>query len=225
MNWVFNNKQSRLCAAFGMLLLFAVDTRVDGQPIAPTAEPLLRDRDPLLPDAFNPPQSLVFTTPVVPAFTRFLGPVRPADEIVADTPSVEVQTEGVQVIDSNDADRDGYVEYYNGGVYVAELKQQGLIDGDSGLLKFNGVVREQYITTFTGQKSPHLLLRVQRDGGKHALVDAGPAAALKKLDIRNGDPLRVVARLGLINDRPALIAEQVTHESTTVKVVRTPSAG
>jgi hypothetical protein len=36
--------------------------------------------------------------------------------------------------------------------------------------------------------------------------------------------VKVRAQLGRLNEHPALIADEITHEATTVKVVRMPSA-
>jgi hypothetical protein len=180
------------------------------------SRPLLRDGDPLLPDAFNPPRSLVFVTRDDRAFDRFLGRVRPV--VVA--PNVtKPAPQGVEVIDGADADRDGYVEYYDGGAYVAELKRQQP-DRKATAIRFTGTIGEVHTTNFEGATEPHLLLRILHTDGKNALVDVGPADALAKLNMRRGDTIGVLAQMGTINGRPALIADEVTHESTTVKIVR-----
>jgi hypothetical protein len=183
-------------------------------------DPLLPDRRPLLPDQFNPPRSLVFVTPEDPDFVRFLGRVRP---VASPSATKSAPPQGIAPIDRNDSDRDGYVEYYDGGAYVAELKKQGPLQDDPQRLRLSGVVRQRHVAKFTGYDDPHLLLRVQHADGKSALVDAGPAKSLAQLALDEGDVVEVVARPGLVNQRPALIADAITQEDITVTIVRGPS--
>jgi hypothetical protein len=194
---------------------------------AQVGSPLLRDRDPLLPDAFNPPRSLVFVTRDDPDFVRFLGPQRPAVvgpavvEAAPRNPAAPLQ--GVEVVDGADADRDGYVEYFDGASYVAELKQQQPLDKQANVMTFHGTLRGLHKTTYEGRDTPHQLLRVEHKDGRSALIDAGSVDGVARLKLRAGDPVAVVARPGLINDRPALIAHEVIVGEARVKVIRTPS--
>lgn len=190
--------------------------------LAQVADPLRRDRDPLLPKQFNPPRSLVFMTRDDPGFVRFIGPSRPA--VVEAAPTERpAPPQGVKVVDGADADRDGYIEYFDGASYVAELKQQQQLDASAAAITFHGTLRGLHRTHYDGFDAPHQLLRVEHKDGRSALIDAGPIAALARSKLQAGDAVSVVARPGSINDRPALIADEIHVGEAKVKVIRTPS--
>lgn len=219
----FQTKSKFVRATLALLMSAALAASALGQ----VSNPLLRDRDPLLPDAFNPPRSLVFVTRDDPSFLKFVGPQRPA-VLEAAPQGTLPPPQGIEAVDSNEADRDGYVEYFDGASYVAELKNQHRLNDraakdQADALTFHGTVRGIHSTHYQGLETPHQLLRVEHKNGRSALVDVGPVSALERLQLRTGDVVSVVARPGLINDRPALIADEINVGEAKIKVIRKPS--
>ena len=177
------------------------------------------------------PRELIYVTTDRDPLGRLIGRIRTVPlphpepvEIERDRPSPQpekiIPQEGIVPIDGNDADGDGYVEYYNNGHYVAELRKSPVEDNKPQQLMFRGRVQAQEVIAIRDRKLPHLLLRLQAADGKSALVDLGVAQQFQDVEFQTGEELSVVARLGKINDQPILIADQVDIGNTTLRTVR-----
>ena len=172
----------------------------------------------------NVPGELTFRTDDAVLLRRLVGPRRveqPADieRARAEVDRVDLKS-GIDPVDPTDADGDGYVEYYDNGHYVAELKSQKVIDADASVLTLQGTVREMASVNYVDGKRPHLVVRVQSVDGKHALVDLGPAERFASGSVNVGDTITVEARLASLNDQPLLVAQRVRINDEDVKIVR-----
>ncbi|MEW6253503.1 MAG: hypothetical protein AB1716_22900, partial [Planctomycetota bacterium] len=90
------------------------------------------------------------------------------------------------------------------------------------LATYRGEVQSVRMARFEGFDQPHALATVQLDTGRTMPVDLGPVAALDTLNIRPGDPIRLRARGGLINDRMGLIAYELSADGMRVLIDQRP---
>ena len=173
------------------------------------------------------PPKAVFRSDDAVVLKRLVGPrrieriERPAD-LELTRPKVDHTDvkSGIAPVDPTDADGDGYVEYYDNGHYVAELKSQKQIGVDASALTLQGTVHEMATIEYVDVKRPHLVVRAKSNDGKHTLVDLGPADRFVDEHVRIGDTITVKARLASLNDQPLLVAEQLRINDEVMTIAR-----
>jgi hypothetical protein len=160
------------------------------------------------------------------AYLRVVGRARMLQELneLADEPAeptreprepeTDIPQTGVVPIDENDADNDGYVEYYDQGHYVAELRNlpendDTESDAADARVTFTGKIMAHEVIQMDKREKPHLVVRLQDTEGKHSLVDLGLASQYDKAALKANDSLWISSHLGTINGQAALIADQV----------------
>jgi hypothetical protein len=140
------------------------------------------------------------------------------------------EVEGVAVIDRNDADRDGYVEYLDSGNYVAELKSENRIAAAPAAaahpqeVTVRGQVVELEVVAFRDPPDPQLLAVLEQPDGQRVLVNLGPQIVVSKLGIRIGTIIGVAAQVGSINGRSALVAHDIIIDGQTTTISPSPVA-
>ena len=87
-----------------------------------------------------------------------------------------------------------------------------------GLRRISGTVTGTYEKNFRGQSEPYLIGMVRTAGDRRVTVNMGPASKFENSGIEDGSEVQVLARPGRINDRPALVAEQVRAGETLIDV-------
>ena len=60
---------------------------------------------------------------------------------------------------------------------------------------------------------------MQLDSGKTDVVNLGPKEKFQGVDVREADDIRILATQGRINGQDALIAEEVSIDGETIKVM------
>ena len=189
------------------------------------------------PDAYRVSPALVFTTRDRVIYDRLLGRARFAPgAVIVQRRGVEVVPEegteppleidgradvktGINPVDSTDADQDGYVEYYDNGHYVAELRTQKQVAENEATLTFSGTVAQLETVRYGNIETPHAVARVEAADGKHALVDLGRVDRWDARALKIGDQIAVQARLGSLNGQPLLVAQELRLGDAVITIL------
>lgn len=89
-------------------------------------------------------------------------------------------------------------------------------------MQTSGKIVSMHACKLVGVTDPHVLVKIQTEDGDTDIVDLGTAADLKSsgIEAREGQCLWVSGRIGRINDKELLVAENLS-ESKLVTIVRT----
>lgn len=71
-------------------------------------------------------------------------------------------------------------------------------------------------TKFRGHDGEFVLAKVRRQNGELVYVNLGPKQKVGKLDLNEGDELRLLARPARINGQPGMVADQIRANGETV---------
>ena len=88
--------------------------------------------------------------------------------------------------------------------------------------ELSGTIREIREFNLAGFDQPHKIARVETGEGRVAKVDFGPTDQLQNVNLQQGDEVTVRGRRGMINDRPLLMAQEITKGQQTA-TIRRPS--
>lgn len=88
------------------------------------------------------------------------------------------------------------------------------------IYRLSGTIRDLQEVSLARFEQTHQVARVADAGGRTAKVDLGPADQLGPLSLAQGDRIDVVGHRGMINDRPVLMAVEVSKEGQSAKVTR-----
>ncbi|QDV32235.1 hypothetical protein [Tautonia plasticadhaerens] len=88
------------------------------------------------------------------------------------------------------------------------------------ILRLSGTVRDLQEVTLARFDQPHQVARVANPEGRTAKVDLGPAEQLAPLELAKGDAIEVIGHRGMINDRPVLMAVEISKEGQSAKIAR-----
>ncbi|HEU5116117.1 MAG TPA: hypothetical protein VFT74_05510, partial [Isosphaeraceae bacterium] len=79
-------------------------------------------------------------------------------------------------------------------------------------------VRNLELLGFTGEHKEHVLARIKTDQGENIRADLGPRSGLSDLNLKEGESVSVQGTVGTINDRPVLMADEVSAGGKTAQV-------
>lgn len=99
-------------------------------------------------------------------------------------------------------------------------RNQGAIR--EGTVQAEGEIESLYnieLVGMEGEQKDHQLVRIKTDQGHNIRVDLGPRSGLSGLDLAKGQTISVRGTVGTINDRPVLMAEQVSSGGKSVTVL------
>lgn len=88
------------------------------------------------------------------------------------------------------------------------------------LKRARGTIESLRTVSFRGFDSPFVIAEVTTMNNRKQLVNLGPEKKLKKLELQEGDELRVLARPGTVNGQPAMIAQEIFANDKHVDVPR-----
>ncbi len=81
-----------------------------------------------------------------------------------------------------------------------------------------GTVRDTRQVRLAQQDQVHLFAKVQAQQGGAAMVDLGPVNQVRRLNIKTGTNVQVSGDMAMVNERPVLMANQVSANDQTVTV-------
>ena len=87
-------------------------------------------------------------------------------------------------------------------------------------VRLSGTIQAMTEVALFSFDQPHKVARVANDEGRSAKVDLGPADQLDELGLAEGDAIEVVGHRGMINDRPVLMAVEVTKDERSARLDR-----
>jgi hypothetical protein len=86
--------------------------------------------------------------------------------------------------------------------------------------RLSGTIQDLREIKLTGADQPHSVARIASQEGRTARVDLGPSDQLAPLKLSQGDRIDVVGHRGMINDRPVLMAVEVSKEEQSARIER-----
>jgi hypothetical protein len=84
---------------------------------------------------------------------------------------------------------------------------------------YKGQIQNARTVRFRGLDQQHKVAQVRLDDGKVVPVNLGPAGELPNQAIQQGEQITVAARVGKINNQPALIAERLRLDSGRTVII------
>lgn len=103
-----------------------------------------------------------------------------------------------------------------------QMKQQPMA-GQAGQMdrqQVSGKVLKEKEVGMKGTDIKHKVVLLENAQGKRVAVDLGPAQALKDLNIKTGKNISATGKIGRVNDRPVLFAQQVNVEGKMAQISR-----
>ncbi len=84
------------------------------------------------------------------------------------------------------------------------------------MISVTGDINSIQSAKMAGMDQRHQLAKIETEDGKRLAVCLGTEQELSKLKLSEGDKIEVRGRKARVNDRTVLMAQQVTHDGTTV---------
>lgn len=88
------------------------------------------------------------------------------------------------------------------------------------LKRVHGEILRARLARFRGYHEPYVVAQVRTRDGQRELVNLGPRSKVRELDVQEGDQIAMLVRPGLIDGRPAMIAEQLHARGRLVDVTQ-----
>ncbi len=104
--------------------------------------------------------------------------------------------------------------------YFQESPHAGMQQTASGQFKTQGTIQKLESKRLVGMRDRHAIATIQTYDGQTVQVDLGPRNQITDLNLSQGDQVTISGTLGMLNDRPIVIATEIQTQDDMVQIQR-----